>query len=78
MARMTLRLRGEDAALVLREDGTCEVMIPEGEPGALVPAHVVLLIALAQRLDDPEFCEQVIEAMKDDTWPEAVVAHSVQ
>ena len=66
MARATIRLRGEDAALVMRGDGEMELMIPDGEGGSRVPDHVVMLMAIAERLSsDPDFCEDLIEHMQD-------------
>ncbi len=58
-------LKGDDAALIMRGDGEIELLVPDGEPGERVPEHVVLLMAIAGRLDsDPDFCDDLIEKMK--------------
>ncbi len=67
MARSAkFRLKGDDAALIMRGDGGIELMIPDGKPGDRVPDHIVLLMAIAERLEgDPTFCDQMIEHMKN-------------
>ena len=60
-------LTGTDSALVMRANGTYELIAPDGEPGTPVPAHVVLLIAIAERIADIEFCEELVEHMVNET-----------
>lgn len=58
-------LKGDDAALIMRSNGEMELLVPDGEPGECVPEHIVLLMAIAGRLDsDPDFCDDLIEKMK--------------
>ena len=62
---MKFILKDDDAALIMRGNGELELLVPDGEPGERVPEHVVLLMAIAGRLDsDPEFCDDLIEKMK--------------
>lgn len=59
------RLKGTDAALIMRGNGNLELMIPDGTPGDRVPDHIVMLMAIAERIEsDPEFCDDLIEHMK--------------
>lgn len=64
--KTTIKLRGTDAALVMREDGHLEVIFPDGEEGTPVPTHIVLLLAIAQHLDCEEFCDDMIEFMQEE------------
>ena len=64
--KTTIKLRGTDAALVMREDGRVEVIAPEGEAQAEVPIHIVLLLAIAQHLECEEFCDDMIEFMQEE------------
>lgn len=62
----TLRLKNDDAALVLCGNGKLKLTLPAGQPGDQVPDHAVLLMAIAERLEhDPEFADDLMEHMQD-------------
>lgn len=64
--RTTITLTGADACLIIRKDGSVEVIAPEGEAGDLMPCHVVVLMGVAQHLDDEGFCQAMAERVAED------------
>jgi len=55
-----IKLRGNDTAWVLREDGKFEFAMPGFKEG--VPAHVVAMTACAMRiLNDPDFVKKMCD-----------------
>jgi hypothetical protein len=61
--KTTIILEKEDVALVIRgEDEGFEMHLPKMEdPDAPVPSHVVLIVALALRLKDDTFVNNVMD-----------------
>lgn len=56
----------KDAALVLREDGTMDLVISEITT-EYVPDHIFMTAALAHALSVPELCDQIQETFLQDT-----------
>lgn len=57
----TITLKGQDAGFIIRGDtGNFEMHLPEmKDPDEIVPNHILLLMAIALRLKDPEFCNEL-------------------
>ena len=58
--------RIKDAPVTHEHRAALMTMIADGEPGSPVPGHVVLLIAIAERIADIEFCEELVEYMANE------------
>lgn len=56
----------QDAAIILREDETMDLTIPEITT-EYVPDHVLMTAALAHALSVPELCHQIREAFLEAT-----------
>lgn len=57
-------LRADQAAFIVSKDGSCEIVLPRHAGGVgLSPAQSIIL-AIAVRLDDPDWIEEMIEASK--------------
>jgi hypothetical protein len=62
--KRSLTLAPEDALIVLRQDGTCEVSLPVSETGDL-PEHVLMGAALVSALQDQELCSLIQSCFLD-------------
>lgn len=57
----------QDAAIILREDETMDLAIPEVTT-EYVPEHILMAAALAHALSVPELCDQIREAFLEATY----------
>lgn len=61
-----MTLRSGDAALVMRDNGTSELLRHHYEPDEAVPINVVALTAIAMRIaSDHKFCEELLAWYRD-------------
>ena len=59
---MSRKLRGCDAALIFRDDGTYEGWLADYPPKGEEPRHLVLMGALLDRLkNDPAFAREILD-----------------
>jgi hypothetical protein len=66
-------LRADQAAFIISKDGSCEIVLPRHAGGVgLSPAQSIIL-AIAVRIDDPDWIEEMIEAAKSP--PSCAVVH---
>jgi hypothetical protein len=54
-----------DGALVFRQSGTVDLILPEMAAGQPIPSHLCLLGALAAKLKDPVFVNAALENLYD-------------
>ena len=64
--KTTIKLKGDDAALIMRANGVLELQVPEGEEGDTVPEHVAILMAVAEHLMDEDFREEMLDFVKQE------------
>ncbi len=62
-----IRLRADQAALVVDEDGGLTVYIPDLPEGTNVPRMYRLIAAVAAKADDPDWVEQTIAVLEGPT-----------
>ena len=62
--RQVLELEETDAAIILKEDGTCEVSLPTSKDQRL-PEHVIMGAALAYALQNVQLCHLIHENFKN-------------
>jgi len=58
MKTTTIELMEQDAAIILRSDGTYETSLPQVED-ELVPENIMLGAALALALQDADLCDAI-------------------
>ncbi len=65
-----IELEDDESALILGADGSLQFIIPEFDGGDVVPDHALLIVAIANRLeDDPDFAQELLEYLKDEVFP---------
>lgn len=64
--KAVINLDGTAAGLVMREGGEMDLVLPDFEPSDEVPMHVLLLMAIADHLQDDEFCEDMLQYMRQE------------
>lgn len=58
-------VRADQAAFIINEDGSCEIVLPNrGDGRGLAPSQN-LILAIAVRLGDPDWVASMMEAVED-------------
>lgn len=58
-------IRADQAAFIINEDGSCEIVLPNrGDGRGLAPSQS-LILAIAVRLGDPDWVASMMEAVED-------------